>query len=73
MTDNLFRILKSNDWAWVDDELIHIAKGKYELPTTRKERRKKSRWGYRILYYKVKRIFLSNKIDRDIRKMMKIK
>lgn len=49
MLSNLLTVLGSNNWYWTNDELIHIAKGKYELPLTRKERMKKRKLNW-IMY-----------------------
>ena len=61
MLGDMLRVLKSNDWSWCDDEFIHIAKGKYELPLTRKERWRKRRWGWKIYLNMIKNIRLDKK------------
>lgn len=65
MLENIFKVLGSNDWSWTDDEVIHIAKGKYELPLTRKERWKKRKWMWKIYFNRVRNIRLDKKISKN--------
>lgn len=69
MLDNLLKVLKSNDWAFTNDQIIFIAKGKYELPITKKEKRDKRKWMYRIYFHMIKNIRLSRKVNKEIEKI----
>lgn len=54
MFENILKILNSNDWNFVGDESIRIAKGKYELPLTKAEKRKRLRDTIEYAKYTIK-------------------
>ena len=65
MLNDIIKILESNDWVNGSD-IIHIAKGKYELPITRKEKWKQFKWKWRIYLYRVRLIAKYMRINKKI-------
>ena len=68
MLNDLIKILESNDWVNGSD-IIHIAKGKYELPITRKERWKQFKWKWKIYLYKIREINILRRRDKRLEKI----
>lgn len=70
MLENILKLLNMDSWNFTGDETIRIAKGKYELPLTKEEKKKRLRDTIAYARYTFQKI---NKEYRESRFLKKIK